>query len=303
LTPTIWYQPFAAWFWQVFLHSLVMGGVLFFWSRRLRLPSGRTRRVLLGATLALPLFTAAIPGRAGYGFREQLAWFDSTRILKLPLLDGLLVHHLALLAAVIVALVTAWQELMPLLDRPALSSGPPPRPLVRRARSLPGWARCRVGLASTDEVRLATSGFPWSPRLIVSRGALERLSDEELGAVIRHEHAHWTGRRWWAAHLLYAARLLQPFNPVALGCFREYAVELEIDCDEDATRGGGGRSLAGVLLQIYETTNPRDVAARGTLRRRIEALLGDVPRSNDAISCPALVFALSAMMVVLPWLV
>jgi beta-lactamase regulating signal transducer with metallopeptidase domain len=202
-----------------------------------------------------------------------------------------------------VALATAWQELMPLLDRPSLSIEPPPKQLVRNARSLRGWARCRVGLASTDEVRLATSGFPWSPRLIVSRGASERLTDEQLGAVLRHEHAHWTGRRWWATHLLYAARLLQPFNPVALGCFREYTVELEIDCDEDATRGGGRRTLAGVLLQIYESTDPGDVAARSTLRRRVEALLGDVPRSNDAIPRSALIFALSALAVVLPWLV
>jgi hypothetical protein len=303
LTTSLWYEPLPAYLWQVFLHSLVMSVVLFAWARRIRLPSGRTRRILLAATLVLPLATAAVPGRSGFEFREQLAWFDSARLLKLPLGWGLQIHHVALFAGLLVCALTLWQELVPLLRRPALAAIPAPERWVRRARELCGWQRCEVLVEETPDLSIATSGTPWRPQLVLGRGALEALSTDELDAVIRHENAHWIGRRWWVSHILYVLRLVQPFNPVAMWCFREYIVELEIDCDEDAAHDSGGRTLAGVLFRIYESTDERDLAGRSILRRRIEALLGDLPRSRHAIPAGSMAVVIAAFALVLPWLV
>ena len=85
---------------------------------------------------------------------------------------------------------------------------------------------------------LATGGRPGRPRLIVSRGALA-VADAETSSTrsIAHEHAHWQAGRWWWSHALFAVRLLQCYNPVALWVFREYCLEVEIDCDAIAVAG------------------------------------------------------------------
>ncbi|UCF66971.1 MAG: hypothetical protein JSV80_14470, partial [Acidobacteriota bacterium] len=63
MIPSAWYTYSAAVLWQVFLHSLVTAGIFYFWLRRIGLPSGRTRRWLLGSILILPMLTASLPGR------------------------------------------------------------------------------------------------------------------------------------------------------------------------------------------------------------------------------------------------
>jgi len=139
--------------------------------------------------------------------------------------------------------------------------------------------------------------------VIVSRGALARLTDGELAMVLRHENAHWQDGRWARSHALFLVRLLQVHSPVALWSFREYCLELEIECDAAAVAGGDTKPLARALLAVYESTARRDVAARAALRRRAEVLLGDSARDDDALPVATIATAAGILLVVLPWIV
>lgn len=302
MIPAAWSVPLPSFLWQVALHSSIMGFILYGWAVRLALPSGRAKRRLLALLLVLPLLTAAVPGRGGLDFRERLAWLDSGRLLAVPLPGGFRVHHAVLLAAAMILVLTLWQELAPALRRPRTTAVGVPDRVARLARSLPGWGRCAVRLASSDAITLATGGWPWRPRVIISRGALAGLGEEEMAIALRHENAHWQAHRWVRAHALFVVRLLQCYNPVALWAFREYCLEVEIECDAEAVAGGEARLLAGTLLKIYDSTDRRDVAARAALRKRVDVLLGSAPR-DDALPGFSIAVASAILLVVLPWIV
>lgn len=302
----------ATWLWRVALHSFVAGTVLYAWARRLDLPAGRTRRLLLAAVLVVPLVTASLfaPDRAPAGPGADGAWFDSRRILALPLAFGLRVADLAVAAGALTAAIALIQEVLPALaERPRRSGEAIPLWLGREARSLPGWRRCTVQLVTGRPLLVATGGLPGGrPHLLLSKDVLAALSRDELAAVLRHENAHHTPRRWWALHLLFAARLVQLANPVALWVFRGYTQELELACDRDAVVSkaaprGAHRALARALLTFYEGTDRRDVAGREALRRRVDALLGRTPFDDRALPPESLAAAVLALLLTLPWIV
>lgn len=298
----------VTWLWRVAFHSFVAGTVLYAWARRLDLPSGRTRRLLLAAVLVVPLVTASVLA-AGAGPGAERAWFDSRRVLALPVAFGLQVADLAVAAGALTAAVALVQEVLPVVaERPRRSGAEIPLWLGREARSLPGWGRCTVHIVTGGPLLVATGGLPGArPHLLLSRDVLEMLSREQLVAVLRHENAHHTPRRWWALHLLFAARLVQLANPVALWVFRGYTLELEIACDRDAVAGdeappSSARALARALLTFYEGTDRRDVAGREALRRRVDALLGRAPVEDRALPIEALAAAVGILLVTLPWI-
>lgn len=304
MIPGYWSAALPSYLWQVMLHSSVLGLIFYAWTRRVRLPSGRTKRHLLAILLVLPLVTAAVPGRGGLDFRGRTAWLDSGRVLAVPLVFGFRLYHLVLLVAVMMVLVTVWQEVAPVARRLRTSAAEAPDRVTRLAHGLPGWERCEVVLSPMHEVQLATSGWPRRPRLIVSEGALSRLTDDELTAVVAHEHAHRHRGRWLRTHALFLVRLLQVYNPVALWAFREYCVEVEVECDAAAIAGRDPRVLARVLLARYGLTDGRDVAARSTLRKRVDVLLDRTNGIADDALPPATIAAASVLMLlVLPWLV
>jgi hypothetical protein len=301
--PAFWSAPLPAYLWQVVLHSAVAGFVFYAWAHRMGLPSGRAKRHLLVVLLILPLLTAAMPGRNGLEFREQRAWLDSARVLAIPLVGGARVYHVVLVVAGVMIVLTACQELLPALHRRRGGDRAVPERLRRLVQGFPGWERCRILHSSADGIVVAIGGRPGRPRLIVSRGALARLTDDELTVVLRHENAHCQINRWLGAHALFVVRLLQCYNPVALWCFREYCVELEIECDATAVAGKDPKVLARTLLAVYETTARSDVGARSALRRRADVLLGDAPLDDNALPMPAVAIAAAVLLLVLPWLV
>ncbi len=309
MNPDLWQLPGATYLWQVALHSSVAGAILFTWSRHLELPSGRGRRWLLAAVLVVPLLTAAVPGRRSTTFEERVAWFDSERILALPLVGALRVGHLALGIGAATLLIAIGQELLPALHRVRQSGEALPAGLGRQARALPGWERVTVQAVTGRPFYVATSGVPGvpgrTPVLQISHDVLAALDEGELAAVLRHENAHWQRRRWLPLHLLFLARFVQLYNPVALWVFRAYCLELEIACDADAVEAAGAnpRPLARALLAFYDRTDPGDLAARGTLRRRVDILLGRRPHDDRALPAPAVAAAVALLLVTLPWIV
>jgi len=304
LIPAYWYSTLALYLWQVTVHSMIIAIIGMVWLHRQRLPSGTARRQVLALILVLPLVTAAIPGRGGTEFRHLTAWADSHRLLLLPVGSRLHVFHLVLGLAGLVMLLTVWQELVPVLRRRKTKNGrPPPADLVDFAHSLPGWGGCSVDVDSGREVMVATGGWPPHPRLHLSKGALEELSADEVRIVIRHEHAHWRGWRWSVTHLLFAARLVQLFNPVALWAFREYIVELEIACDLAAIEATDSEPLARALFKVYRASHPGEVAARATVRRRIDVLLGRIEISDEPLPLPLAGAITLTLLLVVPWIV
>jgi hypothetical protein len=300
--PAFWSAPLPTYLWQVALHSWVMGLIFYVWVHRVDLPSGQTKRLLLVLLLTLPMATAAIPGRSAVEFGERVAWLNSARILAVPVLGDFHVAHLVLLIAAMMTALTLWQEVLPLRGRPRAVATDVPDTLRALVRAREGWAQCRVRLSSADAIVLATGGLPGRPTLIVSQGALAQLTPPELEVAVAHEHAHWQGGRWLWSRVLFVARLLQCFNPVALWAFREYCIEDEIRCDAVAVTGRDPHLLARVLLKIYQSTDRHDVAALGALRKRVDVLLAGGPQ-DAALPGLTIVAAAIFMLVVLPWLV
>jgi len=315
--PAYWYSPVAAALWQIMLHSFLAAAILLLWARRWRLPPGRARRQMLELILLLPLLTALIPGRGGFDFREGWVWLDSSRVLAIPIGWGLHVYHGVLAAAAVTVLVSLAQELLPALHRGHREPEAPPETLERVVRALPGWQRCRVTVSREPGLHVSTSGRPGRPRLTLSREVLA-LPDAELAAVLRHENAHWQRGRWWRTHLLFLARVVQLYNPVALWAFREHTVETEIACNAEAVGvrsggenddprenddGGEARRLARVLLRFYQDTARSAVAARFVLRRRVDVLLGRAPRPDEQPPPDVLWIAGALLLLGLPWIV
>jgi len=302
--PAYWHEGLSAYLWQVTLHSVVMGGIFYIWARRARLPSGRLRRRLLGLILLLPLATAAVPGRGSLEFRGQTAWFDSGRLLAIPLfIDDLRLYHLVLAVGLLTALLSVWQELVPAISRRARPGDlGVPEDLVRFARGLPGWQACDVTGTPEPSIALATGGWIGRPRLVISQGAVDRLTAVEQRCAVLHEHAHWTPGRWMGTLALFLVRLVQLPNPVALWVFREYTLEQEIVCDAEAVTGGDRSALGRVLLRVYGETDRRDVATRAALRKRVDVLIAGGPR-DDALPDASVLVASLVMLAVLPWLV
>ena len=303
MIPSYWYSPLVASCWQVILHAFIAGGALYTWSRYLHLPSGNTKRWILCTLLVLPMVTAVVPGRNSFDFREGTAWLDSLRILAIPVFDGVRIYHLVLGTAALTVLVSLWQEVLPLLRRPCRAGNGAPERLAQWVRKLPAWHRCRVGVTDDNAIFLATAGWPSRPQLLVSEGALRHLTEGELEAVVRHENAHWRGRRWLLTHVLFAIRILQCHNPIALWTFREYSIEIEIDCDADAVAGHDPRLLARALLKVYESTDPRDYSTRSTLRKRMNILLGKAELRDQALPFGTVVLVALILLVLLPWIV
>ena len=292
----------ATWLWQVALHSFLMGLVFFAWTRSQALAPGRSRRWLLSMILVFPLATASIALLRRLAAPDT-AWFDSFRVLNLPLIGGIAVVHLVVVFAVATALTTLFQEVIPAFFTPAATDHDVPAALLDLARSQPGWENVEV-IMIDDHLAVATGGSPARPKLYLSVSLAESLGTDELRAVVRHEHAHLVPSRWWAVHLLYVARMIQIANPFAMWVSREYAVETEIACDAEAVQGDP-QPLARVLFAIYEAIGGYDTPRRRVLQRRIDILLGRSTESHRLAQLPStsLLLAGALVAVLLTWVI
>jgi Zn-dependent protease with chaperone function len=257
---------------------------------------------MLAVVLLVPIATALAAGANSGELRRPHAWFDSMRILRIPVGGGIRVFHLVFGIGVAAVGISLWQEVLPVFRRlrPDFSKAPPE--LVRAVRALPGWAKCEVAMTAERGFFLATSGRPARPRLILSPSVLERLAPEELEAVLRHENAHWRGRRWRAGQALFLSRMLQCYSPVALLAFRAYTLEVEYECDAEAA-GRDPKVLARALLGVYRLLDRSDISGRAALRSRIEALLGHADPESRELSPAAIVVATAILLLILPWIV
>jgi hypothetical protein len=100
------------------------------------------------------------------------------------------------------------------------------------------------------------------PRIVVSRGVIDALSQAELCAVVSHEKAHARGRHDLVIQPFRAWRQTFPF--LAAGRSALAAVELlvELAADDAASRRGHHRALASALSALAAAAGEGPVRAR-----------------------------------------
>jgi Zn-dependent protease with chaperone function len=127
----------------------------------------------------------------------------------------------------------------------------------------------------TDSLICAVAGI-LRPRVLISRGALVRLSDEELRAALAHERAHLRRHETLCegiAALLNRCTVLPV--PVALNVYRR---SREFAADREAAREVQPITLANVLVAFakFEMARPAvQLAERANLRERVSLLLNN----------------------------
>lgn len=162
------------------------------------------------------------------------------------------------------------------------------RSLLARTIALPQRVTEVAGaLGLSGRVDLVADRRPFSfcywfrrPRICLSTGLIQRLTDDELRAVLLHERYHLRQRdplrlviaRYFAAGLYVV--------PVVAELVEYYTVQKEVAADHDAVRTlGGARELASALFKVLPDADEVDlgllapVGALSVTEARIDRLL------------------------------
>ncbi|WP_055534184.1 M56 family metallopeptidase [Streptomyces graminilatus] len=137
-----------------------------------------------------------------------------------------------------------------------------------------------------------------TPRLVVTTGALRRLSDHELDAVLAHELGHARARHDWLLHLAQALATGFPRVPV-FAHFRDQTHRLvELAADDTASRRCGHRTTALALIELNRHRGVLSCACtRGQLGDRVERLLAPPPRLDVSYRAATTLAAAMAPMI------
>jgi Zn-dependent protease with chaperone function len=178
--------------------------------------------------------------------------------------------------------------------------------VVRQARDL-RWAR-REGrhlpgdteLAVLDDESPEAFALPGKPgRIVVSRGMLRCLSDNERAALLVHERSHLRNRH----HLFQAVwRLTAAVNPLLRPLAHAGGFVLERWADEDAADHLGDRTVVAhavaraALATSADRSRSRALSATGgAVPQRVRALLAPAPRHR------LLPFVAASLLLALCW--
>lgn len=155
-----------------------------------------------------------------------------------------------------------------------------------------------------DHPHAVAYGLPgFRPQVVLTRGALEALTDPELDAVLAHEQAHARGRHDLVVQPFVAWAQMFPFLPsarravVAVGSLVEMLADnaaLE-HCRREDLRAALGK-LAG---QHFDVTGQGGDALRQQLQTRMTRLSCDAPISMTRARVSA-VYAAAVLLVVVP---
>jgi Zn-dependent protease with chaperone function len=122
-------------------------------------------------------------------------------------------------------------------------AGPPARRLAEAAAR----SDIRVEQIETDRPFCALVGV-WRPRVVVSRGAIDRLSDDELCAALQHERAHQSLHEVFWASLVALSADCSLFR--ARRAHAAYRRCREFVADDAAARTVAAVDLASALLAL-----------------------------------------------------
>lgn len=141
----------------------------------------------------------------------------------------------------------------------------------------------RVRVVQSPRAFALTAGFT-RPRVYVSTGLLERLTDDELEALLLHEQDHV--RHFDPLQVLIGRTLSAAFFfvPVVRVLVRRHQAAIELAADEYATvRQGGKAGLSGAMLKLLDAqqTVPSASGFGGMTNLRLSLLL------NQRVPLPA----------------
>ncbi|MDH6109115.1 Zn-dependent protease with chaperone function [Kitasatospora sp. MAP12-15] len=174
--------------------------------------------------------------------------------------------------------------------------------LAHRAPELPAG----IGRLRTERERLVVlenlRPEAWSlpgpgARLVVTTGALQRLTARELAAVLSHERGHVRARHHWLSQCAQA--LAAGFPRVGVfSAFRDQVGELvELAADDRAARRHGRLTTALAMVELNTERGVFGLSCPGQLAqapRRVDRLLAGEPRLTVSRRLQLTVVALAA---------
>lgn len=92
-------------------------------------------------------------------------------------------------------------------------------------------------------------------RIVISRGALDRLDEPQLAAVVAHEQAHLRDRHHATLGALRTLATLLGRVPLVRDAVPAVAAFAEMAADDAAVRAAGPRAVAGALLTLGSATS------------------------------------------------
>ncbi|MFF8378453.1 M56 family metallopeptidase [Streptomyces sp. NPDC015661] len=136
-------------------------------------------------------------------------------------------------------------------------------------------------------------------RIVVTRGALEVLDDEQLRAVLAHERAHVDGRHHLFQMVLRAFARAFPKLPLARDAQEQTLLLLEMIADDRALRQHSRDALATALCEVAAARTPRAALGAGGPGAliRLRRLLSPQPRPHRATWLGIVLASLAAPLV------
>lgn len=177
--------------------------------------------------------------------------------------------------------------------------------LRERAPDLPGG----LGSATRGPLLVLEDEYPdawWMPgnpsQLIVTTGALHRLTGHQLDAVLAHERGHARARHDWLLHLSTALATGFPRVPLfAHFCDQTHRL-VELAADDTASRRCGHLTTALALIELNQHRGVLSCAStHRLLGERVNRLLEPSPRMDPRHR--ALTTAVAALVPLLPLLI
>lgn len=125
------------------------------------------------------------------------------------------------------------------------------------------------------------------PRVVVSSGAVDALSRDELGAVVEHERAHIHGRHHLLLAAAHAFAWVFPGLPLARGLREQIPLLLEMAADDRALRRSPHHALATAMFTLAAGRAPRGTLAVGgaSVVIRLRRVLTPQPGAHPALRC------------------
>jgi Zn-dependent protease with chaperone function len=172
----------------------------------------------------------------------------------------------------------------------------------RGRKALLRAARMPVWLVDGVVPLVALTGI-LRPRLMMSQQVMRALSQNQLAAVLRHEHAHRISRDNLKRLLILLSPGMLPFYRGLGALDRAWALAAEWAADARATEGNRRRALclASALVRVARLDVPQSSPLLGTLllangaelSSRVDRLLHPVPRREETPASPILKAAAS----------
>ncbi|PUA83003.1 M56 family metallopeptidase [Nocardioides currus] len=168
--------------------------------------------------------------------------------------------------------------------------------------------RGRLAVLATEQPLAYCVPSLRTSRVVVSQGALDRLSDDELSAVVAHERAHLRARHDLVLEAFSVLHRAFPRWVSSASALREVRILVEVLADKAAARDTGSAPLARALVGLAGAPSPSaGLSAAGSAPELVDRidLLAAPPRPVQAVlvSLAAVgIVVLPTAFVVAPWL-